>query len=84
MQHCCAWLDAIAPADVGELHLAGHCHVLPEPGGAPLDEIVIDDHGSRVCAEVWQIYRHAMARFGRIPTSVSYTHLDVYKRQIMG
>ena len=72
VQHCCAWLDAIAPADVGELHLAGHCHVLPEPGGAPLDEIVIDDHGSRVCAEVWQIYRHAMARFGRIPTLIEW------------
>ncbi len=72
VQHCCAWLDAIAPGNVGEIHLAGHCHVLPEPGGAPLDEIVIDDHGSRVCAAVWQIYRHAIDRFGAVPTLIEW------------
>jgi len=72
VQHCCAWLDAIAPVDVGEIHLAGHCHVLPEPGGAPLDEIVIDDHGSRVCAAVWHIYRHAINRFGAAPTLIEW------------
>ena len=46
-----------APGIVGEIHLAGYC-----------DEtdfgIVIDDHGSRVRDAVWQLYAHALRRFG--------------------
>ena len=72
VQHCLAWLDRIAPGHVAEIHLAGHCHVQPEPGEDALSEIVVDDHGSRVCAEVWQIYRHAIARFGAVPTLVEW------------
>ncbi|MBW8721682.1 MAG: DUF692 domain-containing protein [Polaromonas sp.] len=60
---CLRWLDQIPPACVGELHLAGHC----DSG-----DIVIDDHGSRVCAEVWQIYRHAQRRFGGVPALVEW------------
>src|SRR5450830_996094 len=48
VQHCLNWLDAISPEDVAEIHLAGHCHVNDDHG-----EIVIDDHGSRVCPAVW-------------------------------
>jgi len=57
------WLDAIPPACVSELHLAGH-----------LDrgDLVIDDHGSRVHATVWQAYRHAIARFGAVPTLIEW------------
>jgi uncharacterized protein len=40
----CAWLDAIAPANVNEIHLAGYC---------VSDDWVSDDHGSRVHAHVW-------------------------------
>jgi len=67
VQHCLHWLDGINPADVGEIHLAGHCHVKEASG-----EIVIDDHGSRVCPEVWQLYRHAIARFGPVPTLIEW------------
>lgn len=67
VQHCLNWLDAITPADVGEIHLAGHCHVSDAQG-----EIVIDDHGSRVCPEVWRIYRHALTRFGAVPTLIEW------------
>ena len=35
-------------------------------------EIVIDDHGSRVCPEVWQIYQHAVTRFGPVPTLIEW------------
>lgn len=55
---CMAWLDQIPPHAVAELHLAGH---------KDCGDIVIDDHGSRVCDEVWQLYRHALARFGKAP-----------------
>jgi uncharacterized protein (UPF0276 family) len=66
-QACRAWLDAIAPAAVGELHLAGHRHVSDLHG-----DIVIDDHGSRVRPEVWRVYEHALARFGAVPTLVEW------------
>ncbi len=64
---CCAWLDAIAPALVGELHVAGHCEVNDAHG-----HIVIDDHGSRVCDAVWAVYRHAIRRFGAVPTLMEW------------
>jgi hypothetical protein len=67
VQFCLQWLDGIAPADVGEIHLAGHCHVRDASG-----EIVIDDHGSRVCPEVWQLYQHAVTRFGPVPTLIEW------------
>ena len=72
VQHCLDWLDALSPADVGEIHLAGHCRVPAVPGDETLCEIVIDDHGSRVCAEVWTLYEHAMARFGPVPTLIEW------------
>ncbi len=72
VQHCLDWLDRIAPQQVAEIHLAGHCHVRPQPGEDQRDEIVVDDHGSRVCPEVWQIYRHAIARFGAVPTLIEW------------
>ena len=67
LQSCRDWLDAI-PADVvAELHLAGHCHVSDAHG-----DIVIDDHGSRVCDAVWDLYRHAIGRFGAVPTLIEW------------
>lgn len=63
LQHCKDWLDRLPPALVGELHLAGHC---------AMDDIVIDDHGSRVCDAVWQLYQHAIARFGGVPTLIEW------------
>jgi uncharacterized protein (UPF0276 family) len=63
LQACMDWLDAIPHAAVGELHLAGHC---------AMDDIVIDDHGSRVCDDVWQLYAHAVRRFGAVPTLIEW------------
>lgn len=63
LAQCRAWLDQLPPAVVGEIHLAGHCR---------MDDIVIDDHGSPICAEVWQLYQHARARFGSVPTLVEW------------
>jgi uncharacterized protein (UPF0276 family) len=64
---CRAWLDAIDPTCVGEMHLAGHCRVNDAHG-----DIVIDDHGSRVCDAVWRLYRHAVRRFGSVPTLIEW------------
>lgn len=67
LQACRHWLDAIAPGMVGEVHLAGHRHVSDAHG-----EIVIDDHGCRVDAAVWQLYRHALQRFGPVPSLIEW------------
>lgn len=63
LDHCRHWLDAIAPAHVAEIHLAGHVHC---------GDIVIDDHGSRVADAVWALYRHAVQRFGAVPTLIEW------------
>ena len=60
---CLQWLDQIPAAAVGELHVAGH---------ANCGDIVIDDHGSRVCDEVWEIYRYAQKRFGGAPALIEW------------
>ena len=63
MASCIQWLDKIPPHMVGELHVAGHMDC---------GDVVIDDHGSRVAGEVWQIYRHAQQRFGGVPALVEW------------
>jgi uncharacterized protein (UPF0276 family) len=63
-----AYLQALPPALIGEIHLAGHS-VRPLPGGGTLR---IDDHGSRVCAEVWSLYEQALAGFGAVPTLIEW------------
>jgi uncharacterized protein len=62
-----AYLDALPPAAVGEIHLAGHASVVH--GGRTL---LIDDHGAPVAPAVWQLYRHALARFGLVPSLVEW------------
>jgi uncharacterized protein (UPF0276 family) len=59
----CRWVDAIEPAAVGEIHLAGYHDA---------GDIVIDDHGSRVRPGVWQVYRHAVKRLGPRPTLIEW------------
>jgi len=63
VRSACDWIDAIAPGNVGEIHLAGYLD---------LGDIVIDDHGSRVHEPVWQVYRHALQRLGPVPTLVEW------------
>ncbi len=57
------WLDAVQPEHVAELHLAGHAN-----GG----DIVIDDHGSRVCDAVWSLHAHAVQCFGAVPALIEW------------
>ena len=60
-------LDVLDPALVGEIHLAGHTDV--HDGGVHL---VIDDHGQRVCEEVWALYAYAREQLGAIPTLIEW------------
>jgi uncharacterized protein (UPF0276 family) len=63
-----AYLTALPPAAIGELHLAGHA-TRTMPDGQILR---IDDHGSRVCPEVWALYEQALDRFGPVPTLIEW------------
>jgi uncharacterized protein len=63
-----AYLRALPPEHIGEIHLAGHS-VREFPDGR---SIRIDDHGSRVGTEVWALYAEAITLFGRVPTLVEW------------
>jgi uncharacterized protein len=62
-----AYLDALPPAAVEEIHLAGHAR-----NDADGQLILIDDHGSPVSPEVWDLYCHAVACFGPVPTLIEW------------
>lgn len=59
-----AFVDRLPIERVREIHVAGHRVV---------DGLTIDDHTGPVPAEVWALYRHVVARAGRmIPTLVEW------------
>jgi hypothetical protein len=62
-----AWIEGLPVAAVGELHLAGHA--INDADGVP---ILIDDHGSRVSAVVWDLYERAVARFPTAGTLIEW------------
>lgn len=62
-----AWIDALQPSVVGEVHLAGHA-----VNDADGEMLLIDDHGSRVRDGVWSLYERAVERFGPVPTLVEW------------
>jgi len=62
-----AYVDALPRASVGEIHVAGHAR-----NDADGLTILIDDHGSRVSPDVWQLYAHALSRFGPVATLVEW------------
>jgi hypothetical protein len=61
------YLEAIDPATVQEIHLAGHSRVDFEGR-----ELLIDTHGTEVCSAVWDLYRAALRRFGAVPTLIEW------------
>jgi uncharacterized protein len=75
-----AYLDALPAAAVREVHLAGHA-----ANDVDGRTILIDDHGAPVAAPVWTLYRHALGRFGPVPTLVEWDtalpSLDVLLRE---
>ena len=62
-----AYVDAVPPELVGEIHLAGHA--LREHRGRV---ICIDDHGSPVSDAVWQLYDVTIQRLGPRPTLIEW------------
>ncbi|WP_428622247.1 DUF692 domain-containing protein [Sedimenticola sp.] len=62
-----AYLDAIPPQLVEEIHLAGHA--VQSLQGV---ELLIDDHGSPVSNPVWELYRTCIERIGPVPTLIEW------------
>ncbi len=62
------YLRGLPAEGIGEIHLAGHRLRSFEDGRS----IRIDDHGSRVCDEVWRLYALAIELFGPIPTLIEW------------
>lgn len=58
-----AFLEAIDPATVGEIHLAG---------GERTPDGLIDTHGAPVFPEVWALFEETIARMGPQPTLVEW------------
>ncbi len=62
-----AYVDAIDARHVGEIHLAGYSETTGDT-----ETLVIDDHGSRVHAPVWQVYAHTIRKIGAKPTLIEW------------
>ena len=62
-----AFLDAIPPERVAEMHLAGHT-----ARRCGEREILIDTHNTPVCGPVWDLFRLAVERIGRRPTLIEW------------
>jgi uncharacterized protein (UPF0276 family) len=58
-----AYVEALPPERVKQIHLAGH---------TDYGTHAIDDHGSAVPEPVWELYRHAVRRFGPVTTIVEW------------
>jgi uncharacterized protein (UPF0276 family) len=61
------FLAAVPRPAVQEIHLAGHTR-----RRMGLQDLLIDDHGSAVCDEVWALYQKALGHFGPVPTLIEW------------
>jgi len=58
-----AYLDALPVSSIREIHLAGH-----DRAGT----LLIDTHGTRVAAPVWELYAQALDRCGPVATLIEW------------
>ncbi len=74
------YIKSIPPHLVGEIHLAGHS-VQHLQGG----KVLIDDHGSEVIEEVWDLYDFTLSHLGNRPTLIEWDanipHWDILYNQ---
>jgi uncharacterized protein len=61
------FLSVVPAESIQELHLAGH-GVLNTQG----EQLLVDDHGSRVCQNVWDLYAATVRVVGRLPTLIEW------------
>lgn len=61
------YLKNINPHSISEYHLAGHTLKSFDDG-----QVIIDDHGSKVTAEVWALFEKTIALLGAKPTLIEW------------
>jgi hypothetical protein len=64
------YIDGLPAGAIGELHLGGF--TAEEDEGEPGSEILIDTHAAPVAEPVWDLYAHAVRRFGPTPTLIEW------------
>lgn len=65
-----AYIDALPAHAVAELHLGGFTREADD--GAPGAEILIDTHAGAIAEPVWDLFAHAVGRFGHRPTLIEW------------
>jgi uncharacterized protein len=65
-----AYIDGLPADAIGELHLGGFTP--EEDDGAPGGILLVDTHASAIAEPVWDLYAHAVGRFGAQPTLIEW------------
>lgn len=65
-----SYLDALPADAVAELHLGGFTRDRDDAG--PNAEVLIDTHAAAIAEPVWDLYAHALRRFGALPTLIEW------------
>jgi uncharacterized protein (UPF0276 family) len=69
-----AFIAALPSERVGQIHLAGH-----STRGA----LLLDTHDHPVRDEVWELYRYALERHGRVPALIEWDdHIPAFERVV--
>jgi hypothetical protein len=64
------YIDGLTAGAVGELHLGGFT---PEAeADAPGTTLLVDTHATTIAEPVWDLYAHAVRRFGPLPTLIEW------------
>jgi uncharacterized protein (UPF0276 family) len=64
------YIDAFPADAVAEIHLGGFTPEADE--AAPSGEVLIDTHAAPIADPVWDLYAHALSRFGPRPTLIEW------------
>lgn len=62
------YINDLDPKLIKEIHLSGHSVKEFSPG----NNLYIDSHDSKVCDEVWVLYKRALNIFGKVPTLIEW------------
>jgi uncharacterized protein (UPF0276 family) len=65
-----AYIDGLPADAIGELHLGGF--TAEEDPGEPGGMLLVDTHADRIAAPAWDLYAHALRRFGAKPTLIEW------------
>ena len=65
-----AYIDSMPAGAIAELHLGGF--VAEEDEANPGHQVLVDTHDQRIAEPAWDLYTHALRRFGPKPTLIEW------------